>query len=220
MRGRTRWWSKGGGTTDESVGDRIERLRPYVGGFLATFVQNEGTGGGLDIDRARRLRRSTATWIWWWRAEPARRPRWRPSTRWASTSGRSRALRQDPDQTNIISAMLRSDRPDGLWPTVVCGPSGEARDSRTPANSLRRTLETGRVFYESRRRGLWEKGATSAAATTPVDRSRLRPGRDSLHGRSAGSRLLSRGPMDVLGRGSRSGGPRAAITTVGRSRRS
>ena len=48
-------WQTG---TGERVVDRIERLRPFVGGFLATFVQDEGTGGGLDLDRARMIRRS------------------------------------------------------------------------------------------------------------------------------------------------------------------
>ena len=68
------------------------------------------------------------------------------------------------DETDALAAILTSDRPDGLWPTVVCDESGTALGlAWSSERSLRRAIETGRGFYESRRRGLWEKGATSGA---------------------------------------------------------
>lgn len=155
-------------STGESVGDRIERLRPYVGGFLATFVQNEGTGSGLDLERARALRRIVGE------AELVVAGGTRSATEVARLDAVGidvqvgRALYDGTlDETGILAAMLTTDRPDGLWPTVVCSPSGEALGlTYSSERSLRRTIETGRVFYESRRRGLWEKGATSGARQT------------------------------------------------------
>ena len=149
----------------ETVEARLERLRPLVGGFLATFVCREGTGTGLDLDRARKLR------------EAVGRSRLVEA---GGTATPSEVARLDDigvdvqvgralydgtfDETDVLSATLRSDRRDGLWPTVVCDESGTALGlAWSSERSLRRAIETGRGFYESRRRGLWEKGATSGA---------------------------------------------------------
>ena len=58
--------------------------------------------------------------------------------------------------------MLRSDREDGLWPTVVCDPAGTALGlAYSDRESLRRAVASRRGVYRSRKRGVWEKGATS-----------------------------------------------------------
>lgn len=167
--------------TGERVADRIERLRPHVGGFLATFVRNEGTGKGLDLERARSLRAIVG------RCELA-------------VAGGTRSAEEVADLDRIgidvqvgrvlydgtsspaemLEAMMITDRPDGLWPTVVCDESGQALGlAHSSRRSLERTLSTGRVFYESRRRGLWEKGATSGA-TQVLKRLDLDCDRDAL----------------------------------------
>jgi phosphoribosyl-ATP pyrophosphohydrolase len=55
-----------------------------------------------------------------------------------------------------------SDRPDGLWPTVVVDESGRALGlTYSSLESLRLALESGQGVYHSRRRGAWVKGETS-----------------------------------------------------------
>ena len=151
--------------TGDTVEARIERLRPFVSGFLATFVEHEGTGAGLDLERATRLRGLVGD----------RRLVAAGGTRSVEEIAAldrigvdvqvGRALYEGGlDPAEIIGGLLRSDRPDGLWPTVVCDESGAAMGLAwsNPA-SLRRAIDTGRGVYWSRRRGLWEKGATSGA---------------------------------------------------------
>jgi phosphoribosylformimino-5-aminoimidazole carboxamide ribotide isomerase len=46
-------------TIDLSVNDAIAALEPYVGGYLATFIDGEGLMGGIDMDAAAALRGST-----------------------------------------------------------------------------------------------------------------------------------------------------------------
>jgi phosphoribosylformimino-5-aminoimidazole carboxamide ribotide isomerase len=45
--------------TDFTAEEVINRLMPYCGGFLCTYVDNEGTMQGTDLDWFRRLRAST-----------------------------------------------------------------------------------------------------------------------------------------------------------------
>jgi phosphoribosyl-ATP pyrophosphohydrolase len=65
----------------------------------------------------------------------------------------------------FFAAVLNSDRPDGLWPTVITDPLGIALGlAYSNAQSLNHALETRQGTYWSRSRGgLWIKGATSGA---------------------------------------------------------
>ena len=155
-------WDRG---TGESVRSRMERLRPFVGGFLATFVHNEGTGTGLDLERAEELRRHAGD------AELIVAG----GTRSVEEIARLDAIGIDVqvgralydgtfEPADVLAAMLRSDRPDRLWPTVVCDAAGMALGlTYSSAASLARALSTRRGVYHSRRRGVWEKGRTSGA---------------------------------------------------------
>jgi phosphoribosyl-ATP pyrophosphohydrolase len=61
-----------------------------------------------------------------------------------------------------VAAPLRTDRPDGLWPTVVVDEQGCALGLvYSSGDSLRAAVEERRGIYHSRSRGLWLKGATS-----------------------------------------------------------
>jgi phosphoribosyl-ATP pyrophosphohydrolase len=63
-----------------------------------------------------------------------------------------------------IAAPLTSERSDGLWPTVVVDERGLALGlTWSSAESLDRAVDRRRGIYQSRRRGLWEKGATSGS---------------------------------------------------------
>lgn len=66
------------------------------------------------------------------------------------------------DLADAFAAPLVSDRPDGLWPTVVTDERGVCLGLvYSNAESLRAAVDEGRGIYWSRRRGLWRKGETS-----------------------------------------------------------
>ncbi|KUJ24268.1 histidine biosynthesis trifunctional-protein [Mollisia scopiformis] len=62
----------------------------------------------------------------------------------------------------LIASSWTSDRPDGLIPTVVTDERGIALGLvYSGQESLGESLKTGTGVYQSRKRGLWYKGATS-----------------------------------------------------------
>jgi phosphoribosyl-ATP pyrophosphohydrolase/phosphoribosyl-AMP cyclohydrolase/histidinol dehydrogenase len=64
--------------------------------------------------------------------------------------------------TELIGKLWVSDRPDKLIPTVVTDESGVALGLvYSSQESVAETLKTGKGVYQSRKRGLWYKGATS-----------------------------------------------------------
>jgi phosphoribosyl-AMP cyclohydrolase len=65
-------------------------------------------------------------------------------------------------QVALLSA--KTDRPDGLYATVVVDESGRALGLvYSSAESIAESIRTGTGVYQSRERGLWYKGATSGA---------------------------------------------------------
>lgn len=64
--------------------------------------------------------------------------------------------------SKVIATYWKSDRPDDLLPTVVTDESGVALGlAYTSEDSLLEALRTQAGVYQSRKRGLWVKGATS-----------------------------------------------------------
>ncbi|KAI0307146.1 histidine biosynthesis trifunctional-protein [Multifurca ochricompacta] len=90
-----------------------------------------------------------------------------------------------PSQLNIADAFLaplRSDRPDGLFPTVVSSYTQGGRSLGlvySSRQSITESVLSGKGVYHSRRHGLWKKGETSRA-TQDVIRIRLDCDTDSL----------------------------------------
>jgi phosphoribosyl-ATP pyrophosphohydrolase / phosphoribosyl-AMP cyclohydrolase / histidinol dehydrogenase len=88
-------------------------------------------------------------------------------------------------QLNIADAFLaplRSDRPDGLFPTVVSSFAQGGRSLGLVYSSRQSIVESilsGKGVYHSRRHGLWRKGETSGA-TQDVVRINLDCDADSL----------------------------------------
>ncbi|KAI0771588.1 histidine biosynthesis trifunctional-protein [Trametes elegans] len=91
----------------------------------------------------------------------------------------------DAKQLNVADAFLAnitSDRPDGLFPTVV---SSYLEGERTlglvysSIESVRESIATGKGVYQSRKHGLWRKGETSGA-TQDVVRIRVDCDSDAL----------------------------------------
>ena len=75
-------------------------------------------------------------------------------------------LEADPSTiTEFLDAKLKSDRPDGLWPTVICDPLGIALGlAYSNRESLHHAISSRQGTYWSRSRNeLWIKGATSGA---------------------------------------------------------
>jgi phosphoribosyl-ATP pyrophosphohydrolase/phosphoribosyl-AMP cyclohydrolase len=149
--------------TGARVEQRLDELEDLVGGFLLTFVEREGRMEGTDLERARALIDAAA---------PAR----------VTVAGGIRSPEEvaaldrlgadaqvgmalytgELELGQALAAPLVSDRPDGLWPTVVCDESGSALGlAYSSLESLRQAVATRRGVYQSRSRGLWEKGAGS-----------------------------------------------------------
>ncbi|RUS29956.1 histidinol dehydrogenase-domain-containing protein [Jimgerdemannia flammicorona] len=80
--------------------------------------------------------------------------------------------KNEPEKLNLgaaYAASLTSDRPDGLFPTLVV----DERDVAlglvySSVESVTESLRTGQGVYQSRARGLWHKGATSGATQTLI----------------------------------------------------
>ncbi|MBD3219840.1 phosphoribosyl-ATP diphosphatase [bacterium] len=155
-------WQRGTGRT---VGQRMQELRELAGTFLVTVVEREGRLAGIDLELARELKAAAGGSGLILAGGVADADQVAVLDRLGIDAQVGMALYTGRfDEADAVAACLASERPDGLWPTVVCDESGRALGLVwSSRESLRRALETGRGVYHSRRRGLWEKGATSGA---------------------------------------------------------
>lgn len=150
-------------STGKSLVERIRELSGLTGGFLLTFVEIEGTMQGFDTSRLEPLIAAAGT---------------TPITAAGgiTTADQIRALdcigvdaqvgmaiySGTLDLASAWAAPLRTDRPDGLYPTIVAEPSGRVLSLvYSSIESLRACINTRQATYCSRKRGLWTKGATS-----------------------------------------------------------
>ncbi|MCG8466909.1 MAG: histidinol dehydrogenase [Gemmatimonadetes bacterium] len=171
-------WTK---RTGRNVPERIAELEGLADGFLITFVEVEGTLRGLPIDRATALidaaGSARVTFAGGIRSpeELARLDRLGADVQVGmALYARHMTLGE------AIAAPLRSDRSDGLWPTVIEDEAGRVLGLAWSSEaSLEAALDEGRGIYQSRSRGLWRKGATSGATQTLV-RVALDCDRDAL----------------------------------------
>jgi len=150
--------------TGLKVKDRMAELRPHVGGFLVTFVEREGRMGGVDLELVKEL------------VDAAGDCRLTVAGGVASATeiGAVDQLGADAqvgmglytgrfELADSIVAPMKSDRPDGLWPTIVCDERGVALGlAYSNLESVREAVKQRRGVYHSRSRGgLWAKGNTS-----------------------------------------------------------
>ena len=168
-------------STGQRTVERIEALKPFVGGFLITFVENEGRLGGTQLARAQALIeaaapcRVTIAGGITTAAEIAQLDAWGADAQVGMAIYENRLSLSD-----AFAAPLRSDRPDGLWPTVVVDRDGIALGlAYSSRDSLQQAIETRHGVYHSRRRGLWIKGETSGA-TQRLQRIDVDCDRDTL----------------------------------------
>ncbi|MYH08861.1 MAG: histidinol dehydrogenase, partial [Gemmatimonadales bacterium] len=155
-------WQRG---TGRGVIGRMEELDGLAGGYLVTFVEVEGTLGGVPLDRVSALvaaagsARVTVAGGVREVSEIAALDRMGADAQvgMAIYSGRM-------ELGDAIAAPLKSDRADGLWATVVEDTGGRALGlAWSSAESLRTAVRERRGVYQSRSRGLWRKGETSGA---------------------------------------------------------
>lgn len=153
-------WTKG---TGRKIEEKMAELSPYVSGFLVTFTDQEGSLKGIPMDRASSLIASAS----------GARVTFAGGAGTAAEIGELDRAGADVQAgtalvlrhlglADALAACLVSDRPDGLWPTMVCDEGGKALGLVwSDLESLRAAIETGKGAYRSRRRGLWVKGETS-----------------------------------------------------------
>lgn len=154
-------WRTGTGRTVE---DRMRELRGLVGGFLVTFVELEGRLGGTSLDRAARLVEAAGDATVTIAGGVTTPEDVAALDRLGAEAQVGMALYSGRlDLGEAIAAPLVSDRPDGLWPTIVVDERGVALGlAYSSLQTLREAVATRRGVYHSRSRGgRWVKGETS-----------------------------------------------------------
>jgi phosphoribosyl-ATP pyrophosphohydrolase len=151
--------------TGRGVLERMAELRDLVGGFLVTFVEREGRLQGTDLDFAKEIRAAAGDAAVTIAGGITSAEEVAQLDRLGCAAQVGMALYTGRlGLAEALAAPLRSDRPDGLWPTVVVDERGVALGlCHSDLASLRAALEQGRGVYHSRSRGLWVKGASSGA---------------------------------------------------------
>lgn len=154
--------------TGRNVLDQVAQLRDLVGGFLVTFVEREGRMGGIDLDAVKRIVAAAGD----------ARVTIAGGVTTAEDIAALDALGADAQVgmalytgrlslASAIAAPLVSDRPDGLFATVVTDERGTALGlAWSSAESLERAITERRGVYHSRKRGIWVKGESSGATQT------------------------------------------------------
>lgn len=151
--------------TDLDLIDQVRRLRDLCGGFLVTFVELEGGLRGTDMSRAGEVVAAAD-------GTPV------VIAGGITTAEEIAALDEIGADAQVgmalytgrlslaeaFAAPLTTDRPDGLWPTVVVDESGAAFGlAYSSHETLAEAIETRMGVYHSRKRGRWLKGETSGA---------------------------------------------------------
>ena len=167
--------------TGESVLDRIIELKELCWGFLVTFVELEGRMEGTDLDRARKVISAAGHCRVTIAGGVATTPEIAEIDRLGADTQVGMALYSGTlTLADAIAAPLTSERDDGLWPTIVVDQRGVALGlAWSSSDSLQQAVERRRGIYQSRTRGLWEKGATSGS-TQKLLRVDLDCDRDAL----------------------------------------
>jgi phosphoribosyl-AMP cyclohydrolase / phosphoribosyl-ATP pyrophosphohydrolase len=158
----THGWRESSGT---DLMTRIEELRGLCDGFLITFIEREGRLEGTDLERAREVVAAAAPT----RVTIAGGIRSAEEVAILDRLGADAQVGMalytgELTMADALAATMITDRPDGLWPTVVVDEFGTALGQvYSSAESLNRAIEERRGIYHSRSRGVWVKGETSGA---------------------------------------------------------
>ncbi|WP_327788097.1 phosphoribosyl-ATP diphosphatase [Marinimicrococcus flavescens] len=152
--------------TGRGILERVAELKEHVSGFLVTFVEREGRLGGTNLELAREI------------VEAAGKDCRVTIAGGVTTAEEIRALDEIGadaqvgmalytgrlDLADAIMAPLSTDRPDGLYPTVVVDERNVALGLvYSSRESIREAVRRRMGVYQSRSRGLWVKGESSGA---------------------------------------------------------
>ncbi len=151
--------------TGQRIEDLMTELRPYVGGFLVTFVEREGRMGGIDLERVGELVAAADGAQLTVAGGITSAEQIAALDRMGVDAQVGMAIYTGAlDWLDAFAAPMKSDRRDGLWATVVCDPYERALGlCWSDRDSLRQAIESRRGVYRSRSRGQWVKGETSGA---------------------------------------------------------
>ena len=156
-------WEK---RTGRGILERLHELAPYVGGFLVTFVEREGRMQGTDMVRIREIVKAAGSAKVTFAGGITTPEEIAEIDRLGADAQVGMALYSGKlDLGDAFMAPLKSDRPDGLWPTVVCDEHARALGLvYSNAESVREAVRSRRGVYWSRSRNkLWVKGEESGA---------------------------------------------------------
>lgn len=152
--------------TGESILDRMRALEGLVGGFLVTFVEREGRMGGtaqMDLIEALADAAGDAELVIAGGVTTVEEIAALDRIGVHAQVGMA-LYKGHMKLADALCAPLRSDRPDGLWPTVVCDERGVALGlAYSDLESVREAVARRQGVYHSRNRGLWIKGESSGA---------------------------------------------------------
>ncbi|HOX93071.1 MAG TPA: HisA/HisF-related TIM barrel protein, partial [Spirochaetales bacterium] len=157
----TEGWKRNAGT---GVLSRALALAPYAGAFLFTDIGREGTKCGIDINRARAFKEALNQAGYSGRIIMAGGTNSEDDIATLDTLGMDAQVGMGLYDGSIsparaLAACMKSDRPDGLWPTLVCDESGKALGlTYSDEESLTLAMDEKAGIYHSRRAGLWRKG--------------------------------------------------------------
>lgn len=151
--------------TGRGVVERMEELAGLVGGFMVTFVEREGRLEGTDLERVEALLEAAGGAHLTVAGGVSTIEEIAALHELGVDAQVGMALYTDKIHLgDAIAAPLSSDRPDGLFPTVVCDQYGKALGlAYSSRESLRAAVDHQQGVYQSRKRGLWHKGKTSGA---------------------------------------------------------
>jgi phosphoribosylformimino-5-aminoimidazole carboxamide ribotide isomerase len=151
--------------TGRSLEDSVVSMREHADAFLITFVEREGRLGGIDLEYAARLVQLAQGVHITFAGGITTAAEITALDRLGADAQVGMALyRGHLDLAAGFAAPLSTDRPDGLWPTIVQDADGSVLGlCYSSLRSLQQAIDTGRGVYESRKRGLWIKGESSGA---------------------------------------------------------
>ncbi len=172
-------WQK---ATGRSVIERIAELHGLADNFMVTFVELEGRLGGTDLAFAKEIKEAAGDANVTIAGGITSAEEVADLDQIGCDAQIGMALYTGKlDLAEAFTAPLKSDRPDGLWSTVVTDERGVALGfCYSDLASVSAALDRGMGIYHSRSRGLWVKGDSSGATQellsigTDCDRDCLR----------------------------------------------
>ncbi|MCP4603740.1 MAG: phosphoribosyl-ATP diphosphatase [Proteobacteria bacterium] len=155
-------WQK---STGAGVVERIAELKDLVGGFLVTMVEREGRMLGVDMEQVGKVVEAAGDVKVTVAGGVAEAEEIGVIDRLGADVQVGMALYSGKmDLADGIVAPIKSDRPDGLFATVITDELGRAMGfAFSNIESVREAVKRRQGIYHSRSRGLWIKGLTSGA---------------------------------------------------------